>query len=426
MPKILNGTPASPAVGNWYQQFMPNPAGGQIRDVYFIDSLTGFAVSDSCILKTTTSGDSWTIKLTGYYIFNRIKFINNTTGFASGGNNTLLKTNNSGENWTPIILPSIYPFDMSVVSNDSIWLVNSNSLTGGVFRTTNGGGSWEQQLNIGSLNPNHVYFYNGRLGFICEDNMYLRRTSDGGAIWQVISGAGGFLDMHFADSLTGWKTSFQKTTDGGLNWINQILPSGGMIHSNLITNSSNVNRDTIWANGGYVLFPNNQVRSILNRSTNGGVNWLFQIPDTSTINNIVFYYVNFINKNNGWATDNQSLRGEIHTNSGGDTVFYTGLIKISENIPIEYMLFQNFPNPFNPRTIIRYNIKTESYVKLIVFDITGKEIQVLQDVLQTAGSYETDFMGKFLSSGVYFYRLEVINTKSKIVYLETKKMLLIK
>ena len=100
--------------------------------------------------------------------------------------------------------------------------------------------------------------------------------------------------------------------------------------------------------------------------------------------------------------------------------------KISSNIPGEYRLYQNYPNPFNPRTIIPYSLKSPAYVKLIAYDILGKEVQRLVDQKQNAGEYEVDFMGKFSASGVYFYRMEVTDDKSKHLFSETKTMILLK
>jgi len=68
------------------------------------------------------------LKLNGYYIFQRIKFLNSNTGFACGGNNKLLKTTNAGENWTITNPSTIFPFDMAVLNEDTIWLVDDNSL----------------------------------------------------------------------------------------------------------------------------------------------------------------------------------------------------------------------------------------------------------------------------------------------------------
>ncbi len=90
-------------------------------------------------------------------------------------------------------------------------------------------------------------------------------------------------------------------------------------------------------------------------------------------------------------------------------------------VPKQYSLSQNYPNPFNPTTKITYNIPRDSKVKLIVYDILGREItRLINDELKLAGSYTIEFNGANLSSGVYFYRLESGD------YSECKKMVLIK
>ena len=418
-------------VGNWYQQFLPNISGRQINDITFTDSLNGFAVTNevsdtSFVLRTTNGGDSWSINHfdTGICSYYSVQFINSNTGFVSGfinngSNYRLLKTTNSGNTWIYIDHTSdIVALDMHVLSVDTIWVVDSGSLTGGVFRTTNGGASWDQQLNLGNLNPNHIYMFNGRIGFIAEDNSYLRKTTDGGISWNVINGAGGFTDMFFTDSLTGWKTSFQKTTDGGLNWVNQTLPQGGNIITSQIVKFINLGSDTIWGVGGHIFLAGQGNRGMIYRTINSGNNWLFQIPDTS-INIGVYRYTDFYNKSIGWA---YSTGPGIHTTSGGDPIWLTPVQQIGTEVPQEYKLYQNYPNPFNPKTNIKYQIpKNNSSVLLTVFDLTGREIATLVNQKQSAGTYEVDFDGSNYSSGIYFYSLTVAG---KII--ETKKMILLK
>ena len=114
-----NFTDSTPS--GWYQQFMPTPMGGQLKDIYFVDSLLGFAVSDSCILKTTNGGNNWNIKFYSSF-FTRVKFLNSNTGIASDAFN-LHKTTNSGENWSTVVLPgSLMANDMSVLNEDTIWI----------------------------------------------------------------------------------------------------------------------------------------------------------------------------------------------------------------------------------------------------------------------------------------------------------------
>lgn len=97
-----------------------------------------------------------------------------------------------------------------------------------------------------------------------------------------------------------------------------------------------------------------------------------------------------------------------------------GIQYISSQLPREYSLSQNYPNPFNPVTKIRFNIPYNAFVKITVYDMTGKLISHLVDDELTAGTYETSWNAEQYSSGVYYYKLSAKG------YSETKKMALIK
>ncbi len=74
--------------------------------------------------------------------------------------------------------------------------------------------------------------------------------------------------------------------------------------------------------------------------------------------------------------------------------------------PMSYALLQNFPNPFNPSTTITYELPHASHVTLEVYDVLGRQVEVLVNDVRNAGSHEVMFKGARLSSGVYFYRLQ--------------------
>ncbi|MFZ1323043.1 MAG: PQQ-binding-like beta-propeller repeat protein [Ignavibacteria bacterium] len=88
--------------------------------------------------------------------------------------------------------------------------------------------------------------------------------------------------------------------------------------------------------------------------------------------------------------------------------------------PDQFTLHQNFPNPYNPRTVINYELRVTDFVKLNVFDVLGNEVADLVNEKQNAGSYSVTFDGNSLSSGVYFYRLDAGD------FSETKRMILTK
>ncbi len=97
-----------------------------------------------------------------------------------------------------------------------------------------------------------------------------------------------------------------------------------------------------------------------------------------------------------------------------------GITPIGTEVPADFSLGQNYPNPFNPTTNIKLQIPKNGFVKLAVFDITGKEVALLVNEELGAGSYNVDFDASHLSSGTYFYRME---TNS---FTEVKKMILVK
>ena len=116
------------------------------------------------------------------------------------------------------------------------------------------------------------------------------------------------------------------------------------------------------------------------------------------------------------------------TNAGGTSPFSsvwhftTGATNISLNseIPKEFKLYNSYPNPFNPSTKIKFDIPKSSYVKLIVYDVLGREIKTLVNEKLNAGRYEVEFEATSYPSGVYFYKMVTDN------YVSIKKMVLLK
>jgi len=82
------------------------------------------------------------------------------------------------------------------------------------------------------------------------------------------------------------------------------------------------------------------------------------------------------------------------------------------DIPIEFNVFQNYPNPFNPNTTIEFSIPNTDNVKLVVYDIQGRVVEVLVNGRLNVGSYSVDFDGSELASGTYFYVLSTSSNRS--------------
>ncbi len=126
-----------------------------------------------------------------------------------------------------------------------------------------------------------------------------------------------------------------------------------------------------------------------------------------------------------------SISVKVHASQTGPAIadafrliYNNGVLSVKdENIPAGFILYQNYPNPFNPVTTIKYTITPEfrnTNVKLVVYDALGRKVKTLVNKHQAAGTYEATFNGALLSSGIYYYRLQV-GSSSK-----TKGMILLK
>ncbi len=103
------------------------------------------------------------------------------------------------------------------------------------------------------------------------------------------------------------------------------------------------------------------------------------------------------------------------------TIKYSKQIEVNiPEVPLNFSLSQNFPNPFNPSTLIKYSIPNANIVILKIYDVLGSEITTLVNEFKNAGTYEVNFNALNLSSGIYFYKIKSGN------FNETKKMLLLK
>jgi hypothetical protein len=138
----------------------------------------------------------------------------------------------------------------------------------------------------------------------------------------------------------------------------------------------------------------------------------------------------------GFSRDSVSVN--VSSTSSIDSInFYlnklnVGIKQINNTVPLEYQLFQNYPNPFNPSTNIKFQIVKNGFVTIKIYDLLGKEIITLINKNLQAGTYEIPFsISQYsdckLSSGIYFYRIQVEDLIDKSLnYIKTKSMVLVK
>ena len=196
-------------------------------------------------------------------------------------------------------------------------------------------------------------------------------------------------------------------------------------------------RDSLLFSQAYCQNPNVTDALEIYVSTNSGSSW--QLLMTYTSPNLITApstSASFTPTCNQWQ--NKSIYLPLNTNriffqaAGGngnnlylDEVLVkpsgiSGIPRYSTEVPVRYELFNNYPNPFNPSTKIRFDITERTNVKLVVYNSAGEEVTVLVNNVLGTGKYEVTFTALNLSSGIYFYRLITDN------FSDTRKMILVK
>jgi len=292
--------------------------------------------------------------------------------------------------------------DTGIVSNDG-----GNSV-GSVWGDFNNDGNLDLFVCNDGQN-NALYLNNGppTYGFTKVTTGII--VSDGGSSFGCAAADfdnNGSLDLFVANHLG--RQNFLYTNDGnGNKWVN-IKCAGNTANKSAI--------------GVKV-----RVRAIIN----GSPRWQTQEVAAQTGYNSQNLVLHF---GLGDATQIDSMKVEWHP---GSTEIYTG-VAVNKNftvtqsagistevrtvvaVPELFRLAQNFPNPFNPATVISYQLAVNSFATMKVYDLLGREVATLVNEDKPAGSYTVQWDAAHFASGVYFYRVQAGN------FIDTKKMILMK
>jgi len=364
--------------------------------------------------KTTNGGANWTLISSGSNCYiNTFQFLNELTGYAGGGytgpppdfdkGKFILKTTNGGVNWTTVsyLIITAMPSDMDYTD---LYFINSNtgwacSNDGQIIKTTNGGTNFTYHTMTPYFKKKAICFVNSQTGWTAGESGKIAYTSNGGLNWnmqpdlmtQTIN------SLYFLNEQIGYACNSAgflfTTTNSSINWTSNWITTTSM--NSIFYKDENHG----WIAGTTYIMGYNGM--------------FFQSYSTSPM---TLKAISFCDTLHGWACGGTYM---LFTSTGG----VTGISSNNNSIQ-EFELEQNYPNPFNPHTTISYGLPKNGTVKLIVYNLIGKEVATLvKDEFKSAGRYSNDFDGSKLSSGIYFYVLEVNDGKD---FRMTKKMLLIK
>jgi len=391
---------------------------GRFEDIFFINPQTGWVIKgNGVIFKTTNEGNNW-IKLDSLQnvaSLTGVGFIDSNTGWITSTNfpRILYKTSNGGANWfIDNSIPNPVPTGLRgvfILGNSNIYLVGSTITPAFFVSSTDRGISWTS-YNLSNYAD------------ILIDCVFLNKDTG-----IAVGGIGAFPSQT--------KPVVLYTSNSGVNWVTKYTGT----------------RNSTWC--WQISFPDNNTGYVCIESFSGSPSEFLKTTDggntwTKLAHRLNAGYsqqaIGFINSNTGWlggwsdTTFITTNGGIIWSDAGfginmsrfrffGDTVGYscgqyiyrysktTGISFYNSMVSDDYVLYQNFPNPFNPLTIISYKLRVKSFVKLKVFDVMGKEVQNFVNQNQNAGGYKVEFDGSGFSSGVYYYSLfvdgKIINTK---------------
>ncbi|MBS1516742.1 MAG: T9SS type A sorting domain-containing protein [Bacteroidetes bacterium] len=361
------------------------------------------------IFKSTDNGNNWTPSgLSGKrvsYITSapngEIYALSKTTDFSY-----IHRSTDGGAVWTDVDVRSfplnyagggamVFPSDGSIVAAYSVTVGPTiGNVAIFVIKSTDGGNNWFQTRRL------DVGFVNGLV--ITGDNKILMGTSLAGIVYSTDNGntflsLNTFPQVFIAAIMTAPDNTLYisdafglfRSADNGNSFV-----SAGLKNSTAYLKEAGVN-----SNGSLVISMDDKK---VYRSEDKGNNWT-QINAGLPVNTALVSFT--------------SLSGKFYAGSNNSGVFYFDqLTSVNSNTEktIGYRLYQNFPNPFNPVTRIKYELSGKSEVNLKVFDMRGKEIAELVNSEQFAGSYTSVFDGTGLSSGIYFVRLKADNNYSTI------------
>lgn len=207
-------------------------ASGDINDIFFDDSNTGYVISNYSIQKTTNAGLDWiSQKYSTNNALKSVYFSDAKTGYIAVNFGTILKTADGGAKWSEQNSGNDQIVGSTFFTDSNTGYIVGNN--GTILKTINGGNNWTKQISGTTQNLNDVFFTDDNIGYIVGDYGTLLKTTNAGNDWiSLTSGSiNNLRSIYFINAYTGFAVggdtkkrsgTILKTINGGENWMEQI------------------------------------------------------------------------------------------------------------------------------------------------------------------------------------------------------------
>lgn len=364
------------------------------------------------IYRSSDKGESWIESNSGLTNLSvQTLAISGTNVFAGTGtySGSVYRSTNDGSSWTRVNSGlTDWPVNALLVSGTTLFAGQGDGFYGGsLHRSSNGGSSWAPVLSTPNSSSITALVASGTTLFAGTDLGGVFRSTDNGTSWaQANSGLTDTNITSFAVSDTnifvGTMSGVFCSTNNGMSWtpVNTGLAEGTIVLS-LSVSGTNLFRGCgggSTSNGVFLSTDNGKSWTAVNSGLpNRGVRVLFV---------------------SGTYLFAGTWEGGLWRRPLSEVI--TSVQEIPGEMPRNFALQQNFPNPFNPSTTIQFSLLHSGFVTLKVFNLLGEEIAMLLSEELSAGRYSTSWNAAGIPSGVYFYQLR------SGVYQDMKKLVLIK